>query len=167
MMPGLIFFVIIGFVLHSSVLRYRSGEIDYLNSDATWHTLLTIECYDETSASEHLFLPIVSLGSEDDKYIPWGDAIPDEKGNYYYTSFSSAGFFAAWLFIKIFRLPVAEGSLYIFNNVLLAISTVLLMWLLLMVYQKSRYRDLLCFLGCVAYIWSPELLHGLGIVYWN
>ena len=167
MIPGLVFLVIIGFILLSSVLRYRSGEIDYLNSDATWHTLLTIECYDETSASEHLFLPIVSLGSEDDKYIPWGDAIPDEKGNYYYTSFSSAGFFAAWLFIKIFWLPVAEGSLYIFNNVLLAISTVLLMWLLSMVYQKSRHRELLCFLGGMAYIWSPEVLHGLGIVYWS
>ena len=94
---GLILTIIIGCVLLSSVLRYRSGEIDYLNSDATWHTLLTVECYNETPVSEHLFLPIVSLGSEDDKYIPWGMTIPDERGNYYYTSFSPAGFFAAFI----------------------------------------------------------------------
>lgn len=167
MIHKLIFVVIISFILLSAVLRYRSGEIDYRNSDATWHTLLTIECYNETPASEHLFLPIVSLGGENDKYIPWGATIPDEKGNYYYTSFSAAGFFVAWLFIKIFRLPVAEESLYIFNNILLAVSAVLLMWLLSMVYEKSNHRELLCFLGGMSYIWSPELLHGLGIVYWS
>lgn len=44
-------------VLFSAMARYKSGEIDYLNSDATWHTLLTIEAYNETPISQHLFLP--------------------------------------------------------------------------------------------------------------
>lgn len=92
-------------VICVAVFKYRSGEINYYNADATWHTLLTIEAYNETPISEHLFLPIVSLGSQDDKYIPWGATIPDENGNYYYTSFSVAGYFFPWLFMKTFRLP--------------------------------------------------------------
>ncbi len=77
----------------ATVVRCRSGEIDYLDSDATWHTLLTIECYNETPISQHLFLPIVSMGGEDNKWISWGATIPDKEGNYYYTSFSPAGYF--------------------------------------------------------------------------
>ena len=87
-------------------MKYKTGNIDYRNSDATWHVLLTIECYNETPILDHLFLPIVSLGENDDKYIPWGSTIPDNKGNYYYTSFSPAGYFFPWLFIKLFRLPI-------------------------------------------------------------
>lgn len=81
-----------------SIVKYRDGEIDYLNSDATWHTLLTVSAYEETPVRDHLFLPIVSFGKEDDKNIPWGSTIPDDKGNYYYTSFSPAGYFAPWFF---------------------------------------------------------------------
>ena len=61
-------------------------------------------------ASEHAFLPIVSLGGDENKYIPWGATIPDEEGNYYYTSFSPAGYFVPWLFIKVFRLEICEKS---------------------------------------------------------
>ena len=105
-----------------SAFKYRSGEINYYNSDATWHTLLTVEAYNETPISEHLFLPIITLGSQDDKYITWGATLPDEKGNYYYTSFSAAGYFLPWLFMRIFKLPVTEQSLYLFNSFLFAVS---------------------------------------------
>lgn len=149
------------------MIRFRSGEIDYLNSDATWHELLTIECYDETPISQHLFLPIISMGDADDKWITWGATIPDSEGNYYYTSFSAASFFLGWLFLKIFHLPVSEMGLYIWNNVLLVISAVLLMRLLAIVYRNSRFKELLCLIGSISYIWLPEILHGLGIVYWS
>lgn len=55
------------FVTAVSVVKYTGGNVNYTNSDAAWHTLLTIECYNETPARVHKFLPIVSLGSEDDK----------------------------------------------------------------------------------------------------
>lgn len=80
-------------VLLTSVIRLHSGEINYHNSDATWHALLTVEAYNETPVSTHLFLPIVTLGDADDKGIPWGATVPDREGNYYYTSFSPAGYF--------------------------------------------------------------------------
>ena len=81
-----------------SGLGWRDGGIGYHNSDATWHMPLTVTAYDETPISDHLFLPIVTLGEESGKGIPWGATIPDNKGNYYYTSFSPAGYFAAYLF---------------------------------------------------------------------
>lgn len=151
----------------SAVFRYRSGEIDYLNSDATWHTLLTIEAYNETPISQHLFLPIVSLGEAEDKGIPWGATIPDTEGNFYYTSFSPMGYFLPWLFIKIFHLSVSEGGLYIFNNLLFAISAGLFIWLLTIVYKGNKNRGFLCLFGGLLYSLLPELLHGMGIVYWH
>jgi hypothetical protein len=151
----------------SAVGRYRSGEIDYYNSDATWHTLLTIEAYNETPVSQHLFLPIVSLGGTEDKGIPWGATIPDSEGNYYYTSFSPMGYFLPWLFMKVFHLPICEKSLYIFNCLLLVISSGLMINLLSLVYQDNKNRTLLCFLGGIIYVLMPEILHGMGIVYWH
>ena len=117
---GIIFVVIL-----VSIIKFRSGEINYLDSDATWHTLLTMQAYDETPIREHKFLPIVSLGGLDNKGISWGATIPDKDGNYYYTSFSPAGYILPYIFVKIFRLPINEKSLYCFNTLLFAISAVL------------------------------------------
>ena len=150
-----------------SVVKFREGEIDYYNSDATWHTLLTIRAYDETPISDHLFLPIVSLGDEDDKGISWGSTLPDNRGNYYYTSFSPAGYFFPWLFLKLVKLPVDEMGLYVFNTFLFVLSAILLVYLLNLIYKDEKYRYFLCLAGGLCYISAPEILHGMGIVYWH
>lgn len=150
-------------VISVSVFKYRGGDINYYNSDATWHTLLTIEAYNETPISQHLFLPLVSLGDSADKWIPWGATVPDSNGNYYYTSFSPAGYFFPWLFMKILDLPVGELSLYLFNSILFIISAafwgIFLGWIF-----NNRWISLL---GIVTYVCTPELLHGMGITYWH
>lgn len=153
-------------VLLVSLVKYRGEDVNYCNSDATWHALLTIEAYSETPKSQHLFLPIVTLGSPDDKWIPWGATIPDDEGNYYYTSFSPAGYFLAWMFLKIFHLPVAEKSLYIYNTMLFAVSAAVWGWLVSLIYEKSSYRRMLSIISIITYVLSPELLHGMGVVYW-
>lgn len=150
-----------------SAFKYRSGEINYYNSDATWHTLLTIEAYNETPVSDHLFLPIVSLGGQDNKHIAWGVTIPDKGGNYYYTSFPAAGYFFPWLFMKIFGLPVTERSLYIFNSFLYALSGGLWTWLIYKTYESSKEVVVISMTGMLTFIYSPELFHGMGIVYWH
>jgi len=164
------YLLIIGFIIvlvtMVSVLKFRSGEINYLNSDATWHALYTIQCYDETPISQHKFLPIVSLGRPVDKYISWGACIPDSKGNYYYTSFSPAFYFFAYCFIKIFHLNYTEMSLYIFNSILFVASSVVLAIFLLDLFRKSKYRFPVTIMGILAYVFEPELMHGMGIVYW-
>ena len=154
-------------IIISAKIRYRSGEIDYLDSDATWHALYTIECYNETPISQHLFLPIVSMGGEDNKWISWGACIPDDVGNYYYTSFSPAGYFVPWAFMKAFNLPIEEKSLYIFNTFLLSVSALILIYLLWSVYLEYEWKGFLTITAAIAYILSPEILHGMGIVYWS
>lgn len=149
-----------------SVMKFRGGTVNYYNSDATWHALLTIEAYDETPKSQHLFLPIVSLGNSGDKWIPWGATIPDDLGNYYYTSFSPAAYFCAWLFIKIFCLPVSENSLYLFNSLLFTVSAAIWGWLISLVYEKSLYKRTLVSIAILTYVLAPELMHGMGIVFW-
>ncbi len=167
-----IMLAVIAIVLVSgtAVIKFREGEINYYNSDAVWHTLLTIEAYNETPISSHLFLPIVSLGEEGDKGIPWGATVPDKDGNYYYTSFSAAGFFLPWLFMKVFHLAVSERSLYIFNTLLFLASSILWTEFIYMIYFR-RFRDgsafVLALIGLLTYIFSPEMLHGMGIVYWH
>ena len=148
-----------------AIIKYRSGEINYLNADATWHTLLTIKAYNETPMNVHHFIPIVSIG--DDKGIPWGATIPDNYGNYYYTSFSPAGYIFPWIFIKIFNLPIAEGSIYLFNSILFLLSSVLWGNLIYHIYRKSKYALLIGIIGVLTYAVSPELLHGMGISYWH
>ena len=162
----IVFFTLL-LVCGFALFRHRTGNIDYRNSDATWHVLLTVECYDETPISQHLFLPLVSMGGEENKGIPWGMTIADDAGNYYYTSFSPAGFFAPWLFFKTFRLTASEDSLYLFNNILFGFSSVILALLLLAVYEKNQYRYFLVIIGVLSYVSLPELLHGMGVVYWN
>lgn len=160
-------FIIVIFV---SLFKYRGDGINcinYFNSDATWHALYTIECYDETPIREHLFLPIVTLGAQSDKYIPWGACIPDDDGNYYYTSFSPAGYFLPWLFFKAFGLQTEQKSLYIFNSVLFLLSTIIWEIFLSQLYKKHKNRWFIVTTGTLAYIFSFELLHGMGIVYWH
>lgn len=149
-----------------SALKYKNKEMNYLNSDATWHTLLTITAYNKTPISIHKFLPIVSLGNQDDKNIPWGATIPDKNGNYYYTSFTAPMYFLPYLFFKIFHLKANERDLYLFNSLLLLISVSLWFTLLLKVFAKNKNAIFISFLGTLIYIFSPEIFHGMGIVYW-
>lgn len=167
LLRALVYVAVVALVVASAALRFRTGDIAYQNEDATWHTLLTVQAYDETPASEHLFLPLVSLGEPADKYIPWGHTIPDDAGNYYYTSFSPAGFVAAWAFIKALGLPVAESSLYLFGTTLLAASAVVLVHLILLAFDRSPHREALALGGAVLYVFVPEILHGMGLVYWH
>ena len=149
-----------------SVVKFQNGEINYLNSDATWHTLLTVRAYSETPISVHKFLPIVSLGNPEDKNIPWGACVPDKFGNYYYTSFSPATYILPFLFFKLFRLSVSESSLYLFNSLLFALSAALWICFLQKLFAKNENAFFISMVGALVYIFSPELFHGMGIVYW-
>ena len=71
------------------------------------------------------------------------------------------------VFLKITHLPVNETGLYVFNTVLFCLSAVLMIWLIHLVYKGQKYKDFLCLVAGLFYISAPELLHGMGIVYWH
>lgn len=153
----------------SSLCRFPKdvNSINFENSDATYHTLLTMQAYDETDVSIHHFLPIVTLGHESDKGIPWGATIPDNYGNYYYTSFSPFGYVLPYLFCKFFSLPISFTSLYLFNSILYFISIILIGLLLYNIFEKSQYRIHISILSALIYALTPEVLFSMGIVYWH
>ena len=69
--------------------------------------------------------------------------------------------------MRVLHLPVSIRSLYIFNTVLFAAAAVVWVLLLLQVYAGQRERYWLAALGVFVYVMVPELLHGMGLVYWH
>jgi hypothetical protein len=149
---------------------YHNENKIYQNYDATYHALLTIKALNETSITQHHLLPIVSLGEERDKNIPWGATIPDKYGNYYYTSFPIGGFVFPYLIFKIFNLDISVNSLFIVSSFILLI-TILLVFLLTK--NISSYLNPLsnsntpAFLVAILYMFSIETLYSHGYVYWG
>jgi hypothetical protein len=138
---------------------------DFHNSDATWHVLHTLRCYEETPISTHKFLPIVTLGAAEDKFITWGATIPDQYGNYYYTSFSPAGFVAPYLFMKLLRIPISLMGLYAFNLVLLILCFIFTATLFCKLF-KIIGKNYIWLMSAVIYLFQPEIMQGQGITYW-
>ncbi len=165
----ILFFISLIIVLISSLIRLPSNldTVNFTNSDATYHTLLTMQAYDENDFTIHKFLPIVTFGDETDKYIPWGATIPDNHGNYYYTSFSPAGYILPYLFCKITFLPISLNSLYIFNCLLYLISVFLMGILVYKIFKNTRYNRCLSIFSMIIYAFMPEVLRSMGIVYWS
>lgn len=146
--------------------KYPRGEFNYLNSDATWHVVLTMNAYDETPVSVHKFLPLVSLGDARDKGISWGATVWDSQGNHYYTSFSSMGFAVPYLVLRLLRLPLTPHSLYLFNTGLLWLSCGVI-YELFCLWAGKRRRSWLIGVLLVAYVLTPEIMQGMGLTYWH
>lgn len=159
----IIIFVSMQMILKAPKITYDNYE----NSNATYHVLLTMQAYDETPISVHKFLPIVSLGEKADKFIPWGATIPDDKGNYYYTSFSPAGYIAPYIFVKLFHLPINEMSLYIFNSLLGVICCILTIILFKTVFNRRLSVFSISVFTTLIYSFQLETMHSQGIVYWH
>lgn len=155
-------------LIGSFFIRIPKTDIqNFRNADATYHVLLTMRAYDETPVSVHKFLPIVSLGDDDDKNIPWGATVPDQYGNYYYTSFSPAGYVAPYLFVKLFALPINEMSLYIFNFILYVLCFLLTGRFFVKVFKEKINRHFIIILTALIYLFQPEIMHSQGMVYWH
>lgn len=168
---SLIVFLSVAFLFAASAV-WRLGIYDPAsnsrNADAPYHVLLTSAAYDQTPASVHLYLPVVSLGAFQDKNIPWGGAIADQRGNYYYTSFPPLGFIAPHVFMEGAGLPKTLHSLMAFNLLLHAACTAmiaLLVWRMLQGALEPR-RTIITALVAVTYIMTTESLRSHGIHYW-
>jgi len=158
--------ILIALALGSVLIRFPKANENFYNADATYHVLLTMKAYDETPISVHKFLPIVSLGQPEDKFIPWGATVPDKFGNYYYTSFSPIGFLVPYLFIKFFHLPFSHNSLYIFNSILYVMCMFLIVKLFIKLFDNIDKQFVIFIVG-IAYLFQPEIMHSQGIVYWH
>lgn len=153
-------------VLFVSTMNLRSYDVDYINEETTLHVILTMLCYDEIPFNIHKFLPIITLDGT--KFVPWGATIPDQYGNFYHTSFSAAGHFIPYVFIKFIRLfmDMDFGSLlYIFNSLCFILSAYL--WSVIIYLCFPKHKLFLSLLAVSIYVFSPENIHSMGYVYWH
>jgi hypothetical protein len=161
---------IICFIMISFSIIIRTPKIDkyiFHNADALYHVLLTMQAFEETPSSVHNFLPIVTLGNSEDKGIKWGGTIPDQSGNYYYTSFSPAGFLAPYLFTKLFHLPINIKSLYLFNSLLYILCFIGTARLFGSMFIDEQNKNTTILVVAFIYLFQPEIMHSQGIVYWH
>ncbi len=159
----------------SAYLRFPKGDYVYSNEDATYHQLLTLNALEDNFAINHLFLPIVNFGRDTDKYIPWGGAVSDIKGNYFYTSFYSPGFVLPYFVLKAFHLDLSFANLYWFNTFLFLLFCIVFLYLLYIIFGKekilkeSKPSTKYMISGLVAFfvIFSPQIMHSMGVIYWG
>lgn len=158
---------IIMLIICSMIIRIPDLNKRYNNEDATYHTLLTMKCFEENPISVHKFLPIVSLGNIEDKNISWGACIKDSQGNYFYTSFSSATFVLPYIFIKMFRLPIDIYSLYFFNSIIQIASLILTIVLMSKLFSKYIEKRVIILFTTLLYLFQIEIMHSQGVIYWG
>lgn len=145
---------------------------DVVNIDATYHTLLTMKSLDQGDMREHLFLPLVSLSENGaEKYIQWGDTVPDDNGNYYYTSFPQLGFVVPLFLLKIFSAEISVINLMFVNFFFESVTIILLMILTYRIFRDTRSDSTVAaaiFTGLIAviYMFSLEVFYSQGIIYW-
>lgn len=161
-----IIIIVVLLMVISIAIRVPKENERYCNCDATYHTLLTMQCYDETPISVHKFLPIVSLGDEEDKNISWGSCIKDSNGNYYYNSFSPVGFVMPYVFVKLFHLPINIYSLYAFNSILYVATFGLIAYIFCKLFSKYISKNLIILFTGLIYLFQMEVMHSQGVIFW-
>lgn len=161
-----IFFVLILFLI-SVVIRSPKENENYLNSDATYHILLIVKALSDNPVKTHYFLPIVTLSNSEDKHVSWGATVPDEYGNYYYTSFMPLSFVVPYLWFKTTRLEINEFNLYLFSSILGLLSLISVNILFIKIFYKKLPKHTLILITSLFYMFSPELMHTHGLVYWG
>ena len=171
-------FIIILFIIlfvASTYLRFPKGNYIYQNEDATYHQLLTLNALEDNFTINHLFLPIVNFGRDADKYIPWGGAVSDPKGNYFYTSFYSPSFVLPYFALKGLHLDLSFANLYLFNTFLFLLFCISFAYLIYMIFGKEKMLNdlkpkikyLIFSLVMILVIFSPQIMHSMGVIYWG
>lgn len=153
--------------LISTIVKIPKENENFLNSDATYHTLLTIKSLNDNPVKIHHFLPIITLSNNEDKHITWGATIPDKYGNYYYTSFMPLSFIVPYTWFKVTGLEINEINLYIFNCILGSLSLITTNLLFIKIFRKKIQKNILILIVSLFYMFSPELIHTHGLVYWG
>ncbi len=151
------------------VARFDPGH-NVKNLDASYHVLLTAKALRDTPARVHRFLPLISLGQPQDKYINWGATVPDGQGNYYYTSFPSLGFVVPY---AAFAVTGAEPTLRNLLHVNLGVHYLgalllsLLIWRATRSLADDRTRTVVTLLAAASYLFAYEALYSHGVIYWH
>jgi hypothetical protein len=163
--------ILLMFVASAAVRWSWRNDRIVSNIDASYHVLLTVDAMNQTPASAHRFLPIVTLGRPLDRDVRFGDSVRGPGGIYYYTSFPPLGFIVPWAFFRATGLAVNLDHLLLLNLGIHLAATLLLALLVteavaaLGLARQAHARIVM--LAAASYLFTFEALYSHGIVYWH
>jgi hypothetical protein len=162
--------ILVGFTIFLRAPDFRSPQGSQ-NLEAPYHVLLTMRALGASSASEHYFLPTVTLGSENDRAIPWGATLATSRGQQIYTSFPPAGFVVPYAILLVLGITPSLTSLA-YVNAGIGVATAWLLYALLhMLLGSLGLRGWTAvggaWAGCLVGIFSREALQSTGVAYWS
>lgn len=163
----IVFVCFLVFIL-SAILRSPLMNENFINSDASYHVLLTMTAFKNLDFKEHFFLPLVTINQQS-LDIPWGATLASKNGAFFYTSFSSIGFLVPYLIFELLNFDINLLNLFLFNTFLMILSLILLIKLMFNLLQinNSKFNFTIIFIVFFTFLFSPEVMHSLGISYWH
>lgn len=172
--PAVIGYIVIALAFAASVyirLTDFRTETGTPNLEATYHVLMTVQGLTALPLSESHLLPVVTLGNELDRNIPWGSTVPTKSGVFVYTSFPPLGFIVPYLFFKVTGLSPTVSNLAALNCALGLATAILLFTLAFRLLKQCGVPENIASLCSVvsvgSMLFSREFLQSFGLVYWK
>ncbi|RVT89318.1 hypothetical protein [Sphingomonas crocodyli] len=155
----------------ATVAKLPSIDEGAPNLEATYHVLLTDRALAESPASEHHFLPTITLGKPQDKYLRWGGTLPIASGHYIYTSFPIAGFLAPHAYFQLTGQSPSRWALFQFTILLHAAVVIALLVLLVHLLRAVDVPEDRIWpaaaAGALLQILACEAMLSYGPIYWT
>ena len=163
----LLLLLVLSYSLRSADFKKVTGAA---NLEATYHALLTAHALEGSPLKNHWGLPTVTLGTSQDKGIPWGLTQPTKTGDYIYTSFSAPGFMVPYLVLDAVNARLSEKNFARFNSIIGVLVSLVLYALLVKMLRSAGYTPQVAVAGALAgaavSIFSREVLQSHGVIYW-
>lgn len=162
------FFIFLMFFLLVFFINIPKEHENFIDANTPNHQLFNMQAWDATKISEHKFLPLLSWGLKEDKGFKNLSSVIGCDKNSYYISFPALGFIAPYIFMKFFNLEINRLNLYIFNMIILFLSSLLFAKILNDELKKQNFKKESNFIFIsLAYLLQVETIHSSGIVYWG
>ena len=165
---ALVFLLLVSLIARLGDFREVKGA---QNLEASYHVLLTVTALGESGPARHRYLPTVTLGADQDRYIPWGATVAIPTGDYVYTSFTPPAFLAPYVAFKLTGATPSLDHLAYFNALVGGVAALILFFFLrdLLLANGYELRTAVygALVGSAIAIFSREALQGHGLIYWS
>ncbi|MCS7028531.1 MAG: hypothetical protein NZ519_07155 [Bacteroidia bacterium] len=126
------------------------------------HLLITLEIWESKSISASKYALIYTYPyDKTNAHLDFIGGIKDKEGNYYYVSYPPFAFYAAYIFCKVFFLPIAPLSIQLFNLIWHFVCAFFWYKILRIVFNSEKWA----FWGYVLYLFLPFNLWYHGNTY--
>lgn len=166
-----IFYIVFIFVfIISCIVRLpRFEKTAWTSSDTNYQCLMNVMAMEELKGKVDISLPLITFADQTDLGIEYSSGAKDKNNNgyFYYISFPKMPFKFLFNIYSIFHLDINEYSLYVISNILFLISAIFNILLFGIIFKKYDMQANAIFLVGGMYIFSTEIMHSMGLLYWG